>query len=242
MTSPFRPVLLLTVMLAIVMVLGCESASAVSVTSGPTAAKCAAQLNGSSMVAAGGAGAISITTQPECAWSAASQVGWITNLSPSSGQGSGQLEFQAAPNSATSARTGEIVVNDGRIQIVQEGAPCVFDVRPGNLTISPAGGSIATSVSAFDGCTWSASVNVPWITVTSGARGNGDGTSIFSVAANTGALRSANITVAGQTFPVTQDANGSVSTGPGPAPAPAPAPTGGGGGGNGKGKGKGKKK
>lgn len=236
MTPPFRPALLLTAVVAVVIVLGCESASAVSVTSGPTAAKCAAQLNGSNIVAGGGSGAVSITTQPECGWSAVSQAGWITNLSPSSGQGSGQLEFQVSPNPSTSARTGEIAVNDGRIQIVQEGAPCVFDVRPGNLTISPAGGSIATSVSALNGCAWSASVNVPWITVTSGARGNGDGTSMFSVAANTGSLRSANITVAGQTFPVTQDASGSVSTGPG-APAPPP-PTGGGGGGNGKGKGK----
>ena len=123
MTPPFRPALLLTAMVAVVIVLGCESASAVSVTSGPTAAKCAAQLNGSSIVARGGAGAVSITTQPECGWSAASQAGWITNLSPSSGQGSGQLEFQVAPNPSTSARTGEIAVNDGRIQIVQEGAP-----------------------------------------------------------------------------------------------------------------------
>jgi Putative binding domain, N-terminal len=122
--------------------------------------------------------------------------------------------------------------------VVQEAAPCAFDVRPGNLTISPAGGSIAASVSALNGCTWAASVNVSWITVTSGARGNGDGAATFSVAANTGPLRSANITIAGQTFSVTQDASGSVSSGPGPGPAPAPAPSGGGGG---KGKGKGKK-
>jgi hypothetical protein len=148
------------------------------------------------------------------------------------------LAFQVAPNPSPSARTGDIAVNDEHIQVVQEGAPCVFDVRPGNLTISPAGGNIATSVSALNGCTWTASANVPWITVASGARGNGDGTSMFSVAPNTGALRSANITVAGQTFPVTQDASGSASSGPGPVPAPAPAPSGGGGGG---GKGKGKK-
>lgn len=107
----------------------------------------------------------------------------VANLSPASGQ-------------------------DG--EAVQQRALCAFDVRPGNLTISPAGGSIATNVSAQDGCAWSASVNVTWIAVTSGARGNGDGAAMFSVTANTGPLRSANITVAGQTFPVTQDASGSV--------------------------------
>ena len=237
MTSPLRPVFLLITMVAVVIILGCESASAVSVTSGPTSAvKCQPQLSGSNVVSGGGSGAVSITTQPECEWSAASQVGWITSLSPASGQGSSQVQFQAAPNPSPSARTGEIAVNGDRIQVVQEGAPCVFDVRPGNLTISPAGGNIATSVSAVNGCAWSASVNVPWITVTAGARGNGDGAATFSVAANTGPLRSGNITIAGQTFPVTQDASGSVSSGPGPAPAPAPAPAPGGGG-----KGKGKK-
>jgi hypothetical protein len=239
-----RPVLLLTTMAAVVVVLGCGSASsAVSAPSGPTPAKCQPQLNGSSIVAAGGAGALSITTQPECAWSAASQVGWITNLSPASGQGSSQLEFRVEPNPSAATRTGEIAVNDGRIQIVQEGAPCVFDVRPGNLTIGPGGGSIATTVSAATGCAWTASVNVPWITVTAGARGNGGGAATFSIAANTGPLRSANITVAGQTFAVTQDASGKVNS-PGPAPSPAPAPDGNSGGGengNGKGKGKGKK-
>lgn len=241
------PVLLFTAMVAVVIVLGCDSASAVSMTTGPTAAaKCQPQLAGSSsVVAAGGSGAITVTTQPECGWNAASQAGWITDLAPASGQGSGQLSFRAAANPSPSTRTGEIVVNEGRIQVVQEAAPCVFDVRPGNLAISPAGGTVAASVSALNGCTWSASVDVPWITVTSGARGNGDGSAMFSVAANTGPLRSANIRIAGQMFPVTQDASGSVKSAPKPAPTPAPAPAPGGGDdedGGGKGKDKDKDK
>jgi hypothetical protein len=242
--------LLLTAMVAVVIVLGCESASAVSMTTGPTAAaKCQPQLAGSSNVlAAGGSGEVNITTQPECAWNAASQAGWITDLTPASGQGSGQLSFHAAANRSPSARTGEIVVNEGRIQVVQEAAPCVFEVRPGNLSIGPAGGTVAANVSALNGCAWSASVDVPWIRVTSGARGNGDGAAMFSVAANTGPLRSANISIAGQTFPITQDASGSVNSGPTPAPTPAPSPGGGdddegtGGGGKGKDKDKGKGK
>lgn len=224
-----RPALLVIAMAAIVIVLGCESASAVSVTASPTpTAKCQPQLGGSSsVVAGGGAGTVNIATQPECEWSATSSAGWITDLSPASGQGSAQVSFRAAANPSPSARSAEIVVNEGRIQVVQEAAPCVFDVRPGNLTVSPAGGTIAAGVSALNGCTWSASVNVPWISVTSGARGNGDGSATFSVAANTGPLRSANIVIAGQAFPVTQDASGSVKTPPTPAPTPAPGPGGG---------------
>lgn len=224
-----RPALLVIAMVAVVIVLGCESAAAVSVTASPTSTpKCQPQLGGSSsVVAGGGAGTVNIATQPECEWSATSSAGWITDLSPASGQGSAQVSYRAAANPSPSARSGEIVVNEGRIQVVQDAAPCVFDVRPGNLAISPAGGTIAAGVSAVNGCTWSASVNVPWITVTAGARGNGDGSATFSVAANTGPLRSANIVIAGQTFPVTQDASGSVKSPTTPAPAPAPGPGGG---------------
>jgi outer membrane biosynthesis protein TonB len=112
-------------MLTVVVVLGCDSASAVSVGSSPTAtAKCQPALAGtSSVVARGGPGSINITTQPECEWSATTGASWITDLTPASGQGSSQLSFRAAANPTPSARTAEIVVNEGRIQVVQEAAP-----------------------------------------------------------------------------------------------------------------------
>lgn len=125
MHTPFRrPVLLPIAMVAVTIVLGCESASAVSATTGPTlAAKCQPQLAGSSsFVASGGSGAVDITTQPECEWRATSLAAWITDVTPTSGQGSAQLSFHAAANSSASPRTGEIAVNDGHIQVVQEAA------------------------------------------------------------------------------------------------------------------------
>ena len=105
--------------------LGCEGASAVAVTTGPTpAAKCHPALAAPSNVgAAGGLSAVSVLTQPECAWSASTEVGWITELSPRTGQGSGQLGFRAAPNTGPATREGTIVVNDDRVRIVQEAAP-----------------------------------------------------------------------------------------------------------------------
>ena len=48
--------------------------------------------------------------------------------------------------------------------------------------------------------------NASWMTVTSGASGSGPGTVAFSVAANTGAARTGTLTIAGQTFTVTQAA------------------------------------
>jgi hypothetical protein len=55
-------------------------------------------------------------------------------------------------------------------------------------------------------CAWTAAANVPWLTVTSGASGTGNGTVAFGVAANTGTARSGSLTIAGQTFTVSQAA------------------------------------
>jgi hypothetical protein len=55
-------------------------------------------------------------------------------------------------------------------------------------------------------CAWTAVSNATWITVTSGAAGTGNGTVGFSAAANTGAARTGTLTIAGQTFTVTQSA------------------------------------
>jgi hypothetical protein len=61
-------------------------------------------------------------------------------------------------------------------------------------------------VTTTSGCTWTAGSNVPWITVTSGASGSGNGSVGFDVAANTGAARTGTLTIAGATFTVSQAA------------------------------------
>ena len=55
------------------------------------------------------------------------------------------------------------------------------------------------------GCSWTASDNVSWITITAGSSGTGSGTTSYSVAANTSATaRTGVLTIAGQTVTVTQ--------------------------------------
>ena len=61
------------------------------------------------------------------------------------------------------------------------------------------------SVTTTPGCTWTATSNASWITVTSGSSGNGNGSVVYSVVANTGtSSRTGTLTIAGQTFTVTQ--------------------------------------
>ena len=61
-------------------------------------------------------------------------------------------------------------------------------------------------MTAAAGCSWTGvSNNTSWLTVTSGASGSGNGTVAFSAAANASTTqRSGTLTVAGQTFTVTQ--------------------------------------
>jgi len=63
------------------------------------------------------------------------------------------------------------------------------------------------SIPAFvpTGYTWTAQSNAIWITITAGTSGTGSGAVTFSVQANTGAARTGTITIAGQTFTITQE-------------------------------------
>ncbi len=70
----------------------------------------------------------------------------------------------------------------------------------GNVTVTK-------SLSATAPCDWSAVSNSSFITIDSGASGNGNGTVNFTVAQNTtGAARVGSLTVAGRTVTITQDA------------------------------------
>lgn len=82
--------------------------------------------------------------------------------------------------------------------------PCTFAISPGAQGFTAAGGAGSVQVNAADPCTWRATSNVNWLTVTAGASETGDGTVNYAVAANTGPTRTGTLTVAGQTFTVTQ--------------------------------------
>ena len=67
-----------------------------------------------------------------------------------------------------------------------------------------AGGTGTIPVTASGGCAWTAVSNVPWILVTTGSSGTGNGTVGYAVAADGGGPRTGTVSVAGPTFTVTQ--------------------------------------
>ena len=167
-----------------------------------------------SVGAAGGAvGSVSVTTTAGCGWTATNNVPWITVTAGTSATGSGSVSFSVAANTGA-ARTGTLTIA-GQTLTVTQAVACSYSVSPTSQS-APAGGGAGTSitVTTVSGCAWTAASNTSWITVTSGASSSGNGTASYSVSANVGPARTGTLTVAGQTFTVTQAANCTYSISP----------------------------
>jgi uncharacterized repeat protein (TIGR01451 family) len=86
-------------------------------------------------------------------------------------------------------------------------AYCGYSLSPRSQDVAIAATSGSIAVTAGSWCAWTAVSSDPsWLMVTSGSPGLGDGSVGYSVAANTGAARSATITVGEQIFTVNQAA------------------------------------
>lgn len=169
---------------AAAVVAGCGSESAV--TTVPTPLKCQVTLaaSTSSIAPDGGTGTVTVTTAPECPWDASTAANWLFGLSPTSGQGTSTVEFQVAPNTLPSIREGEIVVNDNRVRVSQQAAPCRFELRPDSLTVDAKGETREVAVSTLSGCSWSIATDASWISFTTRASGTGAETVRVSIAPN----------------------------------------------------------
>ena len=119
------------------------------------------------------------------------------------------LAFRSNYASATSLNNVRGAVDGGSIEICPvslPGAPsCAPSIAPGSASFAAAAGTGTVGVTVGAGCAWTAASNAAWISVTSGASGTGSGTVSYSVAANGSATpRSGTLTIAGQTFTVSQ--------------------------------------
>jgi hypothetical protein len=175
-----------------------------------------------SVSASGGVGSVTVAAASECAWTATTDVSWITLTPPLTGNGNGTIGVAVAPNGGDQ-RTGSIIIAGQRSVVTQAGVAtpaCDYRIAPTNQNIGATGGAGTVAVTVQSGCAWTASSTAAWITVTAGSTGSGNGSVAFSVVANTGASRTGTLAIAGQAFTVTQAASGAP-----PPPTPPPAPS-----------------
>lgn len=155
-----------------------------------------------SVPAAGGAQTFSVQSSGGCAWTATSNVPWISIAEGAAGTGNGTVRIAVAANTGP-ARTGTVTAGGQMFTINQEGG-CAYAINPQQQAVDASGGTAVVGVSAPAGCAWTAVANVAWIVVSSGASGNGNGSVQLTVATSSEAARTGTVTIAGQTFTVTQ--------------------------------------
>jgi hypothetical protein len=128
----------------------------------------------------------------------------VTFNGPATGGDSGTLNVVVAANSTTSARSGAVTVSwsggSQQIAVNQNGLAfgnCVYSFAA-PMQVVPFGGgpSGAALTVGGSGCTWTATSDQSWLTITSNASGTASATIGFTVAANNDAVpRTATITV-----------------------------------------------
>jgi hypothetical protein len=159
----------------------------------------------------GGTATVAVTTDAQCAWTAAADAAWIAVTSGATGTGPGNVSYQVGPNAAASARSGTVTVAGRAHAVTQQGRPataCSYRLSPGSADYGKDGGDGAFAVVADAGCAWTATGHEAWLEVTSGASGTGNGTVEYRVSKHSDtAERTGSIAVADQTFTVRQQAD-----------------------------------
>jgi hypothetical protein len=161
----------------------------------------------------GGSATVAVTTAAGCEWSAASSASWITVSGGGSRNGSGTIQFAVAPNTGP-ARSGTLTIG-GSPFAVSQSSGCSFGMSPDSFSVAHTGGSGTVAVTTVAECDWTATSSAPWITITSGGSGKGNGTVQFAIAATTGPARSAPLTIAGRAFVISQSSGCTFSISPG---------------------------
>jgi len=161
-----------------------------------------------SLPAAGGIGGVAVTVTPAAtSWTAVSRASWITITSGLSGTGSRTVTFKVAANTTATARTGAIALGTATFTVSQPAPACSYGISLGAVKKGATGYTGSVRVTAGATCSWTASSNAPWLTVTAGASGTGAGTVLYLAAYNTGTTSRAGVlTVAGYSITFTQGA------------------------------------
>src|SRR3989442_2636300 len=85
-------------------------------------------------------------------------------------------------------------------------ATCSYSLSIASQSFDAAGGNGSFNVGTNSGCSWTATSNVNWISITSGGSGSNNGTISYSVAANPNSVsRTGTITIQGRVFTIYQD-------------------------------------
>ncbi len=148
---------------------------------------------------------VAVRSPDGCAWTAASQAGWITVAEGQAGSGNGSVRLAIAANTG-GPRTGTVTIAGQTFTLQQEGASCSYSLRPNSYNAGRNPEDLSVSVTAGSSCAWTATSQSSWMTVIEGQSGSGNGTVRLRIEGNSSTTqRTATATIAGRTFTLRQD-------------------------------------
>jgi hypothetical protein len=157
----------------------------------------------------GGSGTVNFNTSP-CPWSITGGNPSVVTLPVSSGTGP-SFSFEVPVNTHGAARQTTLSVNGGAltVSVQQTEVVCTYTITDAaggvSQSFNSSGGSGSINVVALPGCTWTATANQPFLTITGDASGNGNGSVSYMASANlTSASVTGTITIAGMAYVINE--------------------------------------
>ena len=152
----------------------------------------------------GGSAWVDVTAGGNAQWDSSSNASWLTVALGATGLGSGEVFIVADPYTDTSrSRTGTVTVAGSTLYFTQRGYALSISPQVAQLGSNSGAGEfgVAAPLSAI----WEAIATQPWITLSGGTMGIGNGTLRYTVATNTtGQTRTGKIIVSGVEYNITQ--------------------------------------
>ena len=156
----------------------------------------------STLPEASGRYSFAVSTPANCGWTARTDASWA-DIAPGSGQGDAPLILAVTQNDTRNTRTLTVTVNGEATRVVQAGVGCSYSLSPTVLDVNADETNRPIVLTTLTGCAWAATSSEGWIRVQP-ASGSGSGTIAVDIAAHTGDVRHAFVTIAGQRVNVTQ--------------------------------------
>jgi Putative binding domain, N-terminal len=149
---------------------------------------------------------VDVTTAAGCTWTVFNTNAWVI-VANSTNVGSGSVTYSVTANPNASFRSGTFLIAGQQFFITQTGgvATCAYTLSSTSGTFGSSSATGLVSVTTAAGCAWTTINTNAWITIAAGANGSGNGLVRYVLTANTSAsARSGNLSIAGQSFVVTQ--------------------------------------
>lgn len=162
-------------------------------------------LTGATFDYIGGSGSFALETGIDCNWNIETVPAWVNILTPYFGTGNSTIVYSVNENEICEDRVSDIVISGQHFTITQNSIEEIYTISATEANFDWPGGESSLYVTATsDFCEWSANSPSDWVNLIPGPY-TGSTTFYFDVDTNYAGPRSTTITIAGNSFNITQD-------------------------------------